>query len=87
VDREYLLDRLQSLRTIVPVFAKELASARRQVARLRQENRRLVEQVRQLQRRNLARGKRGGREGTVEITVPLPEESATRVVQITPKAV
>lgn len=53
-DREYLLNRLQSLRTIVPVFAKELASTRRQVAGLREENRGLVERLRQLERQHAA---------------------------------
>jgi hypothetical protein len=36
-DRDHLLDRLQHPRAIVPVFAQELASARRQAARLRPE--------------------------------------------------
>lgn len=48
-DREQLLDRLHSLRSVLPVFAEELASARRQAARLRVENGRLLEQVRELQ--------------------------------------
>jgi hypothetical protein len=47
-DRDHLLDRLHSLRTIMPVFAQELASARRQAAALRLENRRLLERVQQL---------------------------------------
>ncbi len=50
LDREQLLDRLRNLRTIVPVFAQELSSARRQVTRLRVENGTLLEQVRLLQR-------------------------------------
>jgi hypothetical protein len=45
-DRDHLLDRLQNLRTIVPVLATELANARRQAARLRVENRKLAEQLR-----------------------------------------
>lgn len=49
-DRDHLLDRLHSLRAIVPVFAQELASARRQAAVLRLENRRLLERVQQLHR-------------------------------------
>lgn len=49
-ERDHLLDRLQSLRAILPVFAQELASARRQTARLRLENASLTEQVRELQR-------------------------------------
>jgi chromosome segregation ATPase len=48
--REDLLERLHSLRTIVPVFAQELASARRQAAALRVENRRLQERVQELHR-------------------------------------
>ncbi len=50
-DRAHLLDRLQNLRTIVPVFAEELASARRTTARLRVENHRLLDQVRDFERR------------------------------------
>ncbi len=49
-DRDHLLDRLHNLRMIVPVFAQELASARRQAATLRVENRKLRERVQQLQR-------------------------------------
>jgi predicted nuclease with TOPRIM domain len=49
-ERAELLDRLQNLRAIVPVFAQELASERRQAARLRQENKSLTEQVRRLQK-------------------------------------
>jgi hypothetical protein len=61
-DRDLLLDRLQDLRGIVPVFARELASARRQAARLRLENGRLLEQVRQLQHQRAGRdGARGGK--------------------------
>jgi hypothetical protein len=47
-DREHLLDRLQHLRTILPVFAQELATARRQSAALRVKNRELVAEVRRL---------------------------------------
>jgi hypothetical protein len=50
VDREHLLDRLQHLRSVVPVFAHELTSARQLAAQLRAENDWLLEQVRQLQR-------------------------------------
>jgi hypothetical protein len=50
IDRDHLLDRLHNLRMIVPVFAQELASARRQAATLRVENRKLRERVQQLQR-------------------------------------
>jgi hypothetical protein len=61
-DRDHLLDRLQNLRTIVPVFAEELATARRQAARLRLENGRLREQVRRLQPRHVDRFADGGSE-------------------------
>ena len=37
-ERDQLLERLQHLRTIVPVFARELAESRRQAAGLRLEN-------------------------------------------------
>ncbi|HTR89872.1 MAG TPA: hypothetical protein VMG62_07155 [Solirubrobacteraceae bacterium] len=49
-EREHLLERLHELRRLVPAFAEELASTRRQAATLRVENRRLLEQVRRLQR-------------------------------------
>ncbi len=49
-DREYLLDRLQHLRRILPAFAKELANTRRQAAALRVENRSLQEEVRRLRK-------------------------------------
>jgi hypothetical protein len=58
LDRAQLVERLQNLRSILPVFAQEVASARRASARLRLENARLQEQMRQL------RCERGGREGT-----------------------
>jgi len=48
--RAEAIDRLEHLRSVVPVFAQELVSARRQAARLRAENGWLIEQVRQLQR-------------------------------------
>jgi hypothetical protein len=50
-DREHLQARLENLRTVVPVFAQELAVARRQAAALRLENRRLLERISELQRR------------------------------------
>jgi hypothetical protein len=56
IDREHLLESLTHLRSIVPVFAMELVSARRQAARLRVENGRLLEQVRHL--RGCAQGDR-----------------------------
>jgi hypothetical protein len=49
-DRDHLLERLHHLRTILPVFAQELASSRRQAAALRDENRGLVDEVRRLRR-------------------------------------
>lgn len=48
-DRDHLLERLHNLRTILPVMAAELASARRQAAQLRVENRKLKEQLRRAQ--------------------------------------
>lgn len=58
-------DRLTRLRRILPVIGEELAVARREAARLRLENRRLVERVSELERGvGSARGPRlvqGGR--------------------------
>ena len=48
--RAEAIDRLERLRSVVPVFAQELMSARRQAAQLRAENGWLIEQARQLQR-------------------------------------
>ena len=59
---DHLLERLQHLRTVVPVFAQELASARRQAAQLRVENRRLAEEVLGLQRHRHAQPRRYGSE-------------------------
>jgi hypothetical protein len=50
VEREQLLDRMAQLRAILPAFAEELATARRQAAVLRVENRGLLAEVRRLQR-------------------------------------
>jgi hypothetical protein len=47
-ERDQMLDRLRNLRRVLPVLAQEMAAARRQAARLRTDNRRLSEQVRQL---------------------------------------
>lgn len=47
-EREHVLERLHHLRTILPAFAEELASSRRQAAALRVENRSLLEEVRRL---------------------------------------
>jgi hypothetical protein len=49
VDREQLLDRLHQLRTIIPVFAQELAGVRRVADQLRTDNQRLLQEVRRLQ--------------------------------------
>lgn len=51
-ERNQLLDRLENLRTIVPVFARELASARPQTAAHRLEHSRLLERIRELQRKH-----------------------------------
>lgn len=53
-DRGDLLDRLHQLRQVLPAFAADAASARREAAALRLENRRLLDEVRRLQRRNRA---------------------------------
>jgi hypothetical protein len=50
VSRAEAIDRLDRLRSVVPVFAQEVVRARRQAAGLRAENSWLIEQVRQLQR-------------------------------------
>jgi hypothetical protein len=55
VEREQLLDRLQYLRGVLSAFAQEAASARRHAARLRIENRRLLEEIRRLQREQVGR--------------------------------
>jgi predicted nucleic acid-binding protein len=47
-ERERLLERLDNLRVILPIFARELAKARREAARLRVQNRRLIDQVDEL---------------------------------------
>ena len=47
-ERDQLVDRLRSLRRVLPVLAQEMATARRQAARLKVENRHLSEQVREL---------------------------------------
>jgi predicted nuclease with TOPRIM domain len=47
-DREQLLERLNKLCAILPIFARELANARREAARLRVQNRRLTEQIEKL---------------------------------------
>ncbi|MGC2373332.1 MAG: hypothetical protein WA484_05625 [Solirubrobacteraceae bacterium] len=47
-DRDHLIERLHRLPSILPVFAQELASARRQTAALRIENRGPLEEVRRL---------------------------------------
>lgn len=56
LDREHLLDRLDRLRAILPAFAEELASSRRQAAALRVENRVLLAEVRRLQRESTIGG-------------------------------
>jgi hypothetical protein len=56
--RAEAISRLEQLRSVVPVFAQEVLSARRQAAFLRAENGWLLEQVRQLQRRVAQNGSR-----------------------------
>jgi hypothetical protein len=55
-ERDQMLDRLRHLRGVLPVLAQEMAAARRQAARLRTDNRRLSEQVRELRATLEARG-------------------------------
>jgi hypothetical protein len=58
---EVVRESLANLRTIVPVFARELTKAHRQAASLRSENARLITQIRELrglQRRAEARRRR-----------------------------
>ncbi len=54
-DRDHLLERLHHLRTILPVFAQELANSRRQAAALRVENSGLVDEVLRLRRERVKR--------------------------------
>jgi hypothetical protein len=56
-ERDQLLDRLSSLRRVLPMLAQEMAAARRQAAHLRIDNRRLANQVREL--RDELRGRDG----------------------------
>lgn len=49
VDSNYLLDRLSHLRSILPVFAQELAVARHQVTWLQAENGGLQQELLQMQ--------------------------------------
>jgi hypothetical protein len=56
-DQAHLHERLENLRTIVPVFAREVAVARREVAALRLENERLLERIRDLHRRGRQRSR------------------------------
>ena len=49
-DGEQLLERIGHLRAVLPVFAQELMAARREAELLRGERRRLIVEVRRLQR-------------------------------------
>jgi hypothetical protein len=60
--RAEAIDRLERLRSVVPVFAQEVVSARRQAAWLRAENSWLMDQIRQLQR--------GGAPSSPSVSVP-----------------
>ncbi len=53
-ERDRLHERLRNLSAILPVFAQELAAARRQAARLRAENARLLDELARLHRRQAA---------------------------------
>jgi hypothetical protein len=58
-DPARLRERLQQIRPVAPTFAQELEIARRQATRLCAQNRRVLEEVRRLQRQ---RGPMGERE-------------------------
>ena len=47
-NREQLPERLNKLCAILPIFARELAKARREAARLRVQNRQLIDEVEEL---------------------------------------
>ena len=74
-DQEHLLDRMQRLRAILPAFAEELASARRQAASLRLENGRLVEQVRELQRQRATAAHTRVGEGNLAARPTVPHQA------------
>jgi len=50
-DSGELLDRLQQLRTLLPAFAEEAATARREAARLRSQNATLQGRIAELEAR------------------------------------
>jgi hypothetical protein len=58
-ERGRLLDRLSHLRSIIPAFAEEMASARREAARLRVENCKPIDEVQQLRRERSQPAARG----------------------------
>ncbi len=55
-ERDLLLERLDHLRGVLPVFAEELAIARRRAARLLAENERLERELQCLRREHGAAG-------------------------------
>lgn len=67
-EREQLIDKLQSLRRALPVLAQEMATARRQAAHLKLDNRRLTEQVRELRAELQGRNPRAGRGSERDLT-------------------
>jgi phage shock protein A len=54
-DAAALVDRLQKLRNLLPAFAQEAAAARREAARLRQQNTTLQTRLAELEARATAR--------------------------------
>jgi phage shock protein A len=54
-DAAALVDRLQKLRNLLPAFAQEAAAARREAARLRQQNTTLQTRLAELESRATAR--------------------------------
>lgn len=87
-DREDLLDRLARFRKIMPALAQELASARRQSAALRVENRKLLEEIRHLQRNRgeSSHSSTKSRAAAAEALPPTQPRSTARPIQPTSPA-
>ena len=75
IDGDQMFVRLANMRAVVPVFARELVSARHQATSLRAANGLLLELVRQMQRESLSRRRRGGSTHPIASTGG-PSESA-----------
>src|SRR5438045_2137216 len=77
-DREQMLERLNNLRAILPIFARELANARREAARLRVQNRRLTEQIEKCE----ARGTRMSQTLLSNLHTAWPIEQSRELAQL-----